>query len=172
MARKVLIGALVVSLSLNLGLAGYLVGKSMGSSWHGRHIAAWTGYPMEYSLRHLDRERIKELIPLTQEHREQMHERLRDLRQAQQELYLATTEEPFSAERLEKAHQAFNELFLAAKARHDRMWLHVAGKLTTEERQLIMQQLMPARNRENNRRRETSEESADATATNTNPTSD
>ena len=145
MARKVLIGVLVVSLSLNLGLVGYMVGKSFGSHWHGRDTAAWTGSPMDYILRPLGRERVKELIPLTQEHRKQIHQRLRELRQAQQELYLATVEEPFSPERLEEAQIAFNVLFLAAKARQDSMWLDIAEKLTSEERQLIMEQSMPRR---------------------------
>lgn len=143
MNRKVLIGILVVSLSANLGLIGYLVGKSFGSHWHGLHTAAWTGSPMDYLLRPLGRERVAKLVPTTEEHRKQLYSRLGELKQAQRELYLASVEEPFSVERIERAQTAFNELFFAAKKRQDRMWLAIATQLTPDERQTIMARAMP-----------------------------
>ncbi|MCY4095255.1 MAG: periplasmic heavy metal sensor [Gammaproteobacteria bacterium] len=152
MSRKALIITCVISLVVNLGFVGFFVGKSFGPHLHSDRTSTWTGAPIDRILRPLGEERVKELVPSTEEHRKQIHEHLRQLRRAQTELYRATVAEPFDADRLHDAQEAFNELFLAAKARHDEMWLEVAAKLRPDERRRIMRRAMPRRYDENRQR--------------------
>lgn len=152
MSRKALIVTCVISLVVNLGFIGFFVGESVGHHFHAERVSTWTGAPIDRILRPLGEERAQELIPSTEAHRKQYHERLRQLRHAQTELYRATVEEPFDAGRLHDAQEAFNELFLAAKARHDEMWLEVAAKLRPDERRRIMRKSMPRRYDEHRRR--------------------
>lgn len=152
MSRKTLIITCVISLIVNLGFVGFFVGKSFGPHFHAGRTSTWTGVPIERILRPLGPERVAELVPITEEHRSQIHEHLSELRKAQVELYRATVEEPFDETRLEQAQDVFNELYLAAKARHDQMWLEVAAKLKPDERRRIMQKSMPRRYDETRRR--------------------
>lgn len=152
MSRKALIITCVISLVLNLGFIGFFVGKSFGPHFHSDRVSTWTGAPIDRILRPLGEERVQELIPSTAEHRERIHEHLRQLRRAQTELYRATVAEPFDAARLHDAQEAFNELFLEAKARHDEMWREVAAKLQPDERVRIMRKSMPRRYDEQRRR--------------------
>lgn len=152
MSRKTLIVICVISLILNLGFVGFFVGKSFAPHFYTERPTTLTGAPIDRVLRPLGEERVKELIPSTEEHRKQFHEHLRQLRRAQTELYRATVEEPFDAARLHEAQEAFNELYLVAKARHDAMWRDVAGKLRPDERRQIMRNAMPRRYSEHRRR--------------------
>ena len=145
MSRRALIITCVVSLIVNLGFVGFFVGKSFGPHFHASRTSSWTGVPIERILRPLGQERMQELVPITEAHRERYRERLNELRSAQVELYRATVEEPFDAARLEDAQATFNALFLTAKASHDRMWVEVAAKLRPEERHRIMRRSMPRR---------------------------
>lgn len=160
MSRKALIIACVISVVVNLGFIGFFVGKSFAPHFHSDRMSTWTGAPIDRILRPLGEERVQELVPSTEEHRKQIHEHLRQLRRAQAELYRATVAEPFDAARLHDAQAEFNELFLAAKARHDEMWLEVAAKLRPDERRRIMRRSMPRRYDED-RRRGTRKESAE-----------
>ncbi|MCY3857419.1 MAG: periplasmic heavy metal sensor [Gammaproteobacteria bacterium] len=152
MNRKALIITCVISLVVNLGFVGFFVGKSFGPKFQSAQTSTWTGAPIDRILRPLGEERVRELVPTTEEHRKQIHEHLRQLRRAQTELYRATVAEPFDASRLHDAQAEFNELFLAAKARHDEMWLEVAAKLRPDERRRIMRRSMPRRYDEDRRR--------------------
>lgn len=157
MSRKALIVTCVISCIVNLGFVGFFVGKSFGPHFPSGHASTWTGViPLEHVLRPLGPERAAELVPITEVHRKKYRENLRELRRAQIELYRATVEEPFNATRLQDAQEAFNVLFLAAKARHDQMWLEVAAKLQPEERLRIMRKSMPRRF--NDERRRTTQE--------------
>lgn len=160
MSRKALIVTCVISLVVNLGFVGFFVGKSFGSHFHSDRTSTWTGAPIDRILRPLGEERVQELVPSTEEHRKQFHDHLRQLRRAQSELYRATVAEPFDPARLHEAQAAFNELFLAAKARHDEMWLEVAAKLRPDERRRIMRRSMPRRYDES-RQRGTQREAAE-----------
>lgn len=157
MSRRALIITCVISLIVNLGFVGFFVGKSFGPHFHAGRTSTWTGVPIERILRPLGPERVAEVLPITEEHRTQIHERLSELRNAQVELYRATVEEPFDEARLKQAQEAFNELYLAAKARHDQMWLEVATKLKPDERRRIMRKSMPRRYDETRRRARQSE---------------
>lgn len=162
MSRKALLITCVISLIVNLGFIGFFVGKSYGPHFHGDRVATWTGAPIERVLRPLGEERVKELIPSTEEHRKQIHAHLRQLRRAQTELYRATVEEPFDAARLHEAQEAFNELFMATKARSDQMWREVAGKLEPDERRRIMRRSMPRRYDETRKREKQDQSAKDA----------
>ena len=165
MSRKALIITCVLSLVVNLGFIGFFIGKSFGPRFHTDRPSTWSGAPIERILRPLGPERVAELVPITEEHRTQFHERLNELRNAQVELYRATVEEPFDETRLKDAQEAFNDLYVAAKARHDQMWLEVAAKLKPDERRRIMRKSMPRRYDEARRRARESEpsESVDTT---------
>ena len=162
MNRKALITTCVISIIVNLGFVGFLVGKSFGPHVHTERISTWTGAPIERLLRPLGPERVRELIPNTEEHRKQIHERLRELRNAQTELYRAMVEEPFDPIRLQNAQETFNELFLTAKGRSDQMWRELAAKLEPDERRRIMRRTMPRRHDENLRHPKRSETERDA----------
>ena len=148
MGRKTLIAICVVSLVLNLGLIGFLVGKTFGPDIHHDRTAIRFGASMDRILRPLGHDRARELLPITREHRKEIRAYLDEIRHAQNELYLATVEEPFDLDRLKTAQHQFNELFLAGKTRHDQMWLDIATKLEPEERQHIMRAYMPRRHSE------------------------
>ena len=145
MSRKALITTCVISLIVNLGFVGFFVGKSFGPHFHAGRTSTWPGVPIARILRPLGPERVAELVPITEEHRTHIHEHLSELRNAQVELYRATVEEPFDETRLKQAQETFNELYLAAKVRHDQMWLEVATKLKPDERRRIMRKSMPRR---------------------------
>ena len=148
MGRKSLIAICVVSLIVNLGLIGYVVGKSFGPDIHRDRTAIRLGSSMERILRPLGAERARELMPIARAHRKEIQVRLEAIRLAQNDLYLATVEEPFDPKRLKAAQKRFNELFLAGKVRHDQMWLELAEKLEPGERQRIMRASMPRRHGE------------------------
>ncbi|MCY4130573.1 MAG: periplasmic heavy metal sensor [Gammaproteobacteria bacterium] len=162
MSRKALLITCVISLIVNLGFIGFFVGKSFSPHFHGDRVATWTGAPIDRVLRPLGEERVQELIPSTEEHRKQIHAHLRELRRAQTELYRATVEEPFDATRLHKAQEAFNELFMATKARSDQMWREVAAKLEPDERRRVMRRSMPRRYNETRRHLKQDETEQDA----------
>ena len=150
--EKVLLIACTLSVVINLGFIGYFVGKAIAPGFQAEKSSTLMSVPMDRFLHPLGPKRIAELAPLTEEHRTHLGEHMKKLRSAQVELYRATVAEPFDEVRLSHAQDAFNELFLAAKQRHDRMWLEVSANLEPNERRRIMRQSMPRRYDETRRR--------------------
>ena len=153
MSRKALIITCVISLVVNLGFVGFLVGKILAPHFQTKHASTWTGAPIERILQPLGAKRLEELSAVTAEYRTQQHAEFRELRRVQRELYQIMTEDPFDADRLKAAQTRFNALFLASKESHDQMWLDIANELTLEERQLLMRTSMPRRYDDWNRNR-------------------
>ena len=136
-ARWLVIG-LVVSLVLNLALAGFLVGRASGPSpWHRGAFDPVAGLPR--LLGFLPKERRRALME--QHPRPQLREPLRDMRRAQRAMDEALTGEPFDATALAAALGRYRQHFAAAQERSHAAFAAIAGELTPEERRRFVESL-------------------------------
>ena len=134
MKTRVLVIALVVSAALNLGLIGFLVGA--GSL--GPRLWAPPGFSpvlnVERQMRFLPEERRQELAATVPSERRRVRAVLRDMRQAQGEIWEAVRAEPFERAALAAALERFRERFEAHQELAHATFVDIAAQLTAEER--------------------------------------
>ena len=138
MKAKWLVIGLVVSLTLNLALAGFLIGRASGPPpWHRSAFDPIAGLPR--LMHFLPKERRREL--LEQQPRGQVRAALRDMRRAQRAMDQALAAEPFDAEALAAALARYREHFAAGQERAHATFLAMASELTPQERQRLLKSL-------------------------------
>jgi uncharacterized membrane protein len=134
-SRKWTIVALVVSLTLNLLLAGFVAGR-LFEPWMSppRMDPSLAFFP---ALRELPEGRRDELRPLMREQFRHARGDMRRMRSAQREVHDALLAEPFSAAGLADALTAFRTALLASQEGSHAALVRLAEALTPEERRTL-----------------------------------
>lgn len=139
MRNKWLIAALVVSMVVNLALAGFTVGRMT------RDFAPLPGLdPMVgvvRLVRFLEEDRRREVVGDLWERRRELRPSLRAIRGAQRDVAAALTAEPFDEAALRGALEGFRERLERSQARSHEMLATVAARLTPEERAYLARAL-------------------------------
>ena len=151
MKRKWLVGGLVASLLVNIGLVGFLAGAASRPALLPRaHVDAAVGLPQ--LLRFLPAERREAVLEGVdgRELRRGVRGAVRQMRRAQTALHEALVAEPFDAEALTRALADFHGHFTASQNRSHRAFVVVAERLTAEERRRFVAS-MKAKRRGKNR---------------------
>ena len=151
MKRKWLIGGLVASLLVNIGLVGFLAGAASRPALLPRgQVDPAVGLPQ--LLRFLPAERREAVLEGAggRELRRGVRGSVRQMRRAQRALHEALVAEPFDAEALARALADFHEHFAASQDRSHRAFVAVAERLTAEERRRFVAS-MKAKRRGKNR---------------------
>ena len=133
MRSKWLIGALAVSLVVNLLLAGFLVGRMSGDfGFKGGFGAA----PKMPQLRFLEDDRRRE-VTRDLDTRNALRPILRELRRSQGDIRAALVAEPFEQEALSAALTEFRRRLEESQALSHRKLVAVAARLTPGERRRL-----------------------------------
>ena len=130
MRSKWLIGALTVSLVLNLLLAGFVVGRMSGDFGFRGGIGAAPKMPQ---LRFLEDDRRRE-VTRGLETRKALRPILRELRGSQRDIRAAFVAEPFEQEALSAALAEFRRHLEESQALSHGKLVAVAARLTPDER--------------------------------------
>ena len=132
MRNKWLIGGLVLSLVVNLALAGFVAGRLT------RDFAPLPGLdPMVgvgRLVRFLDDDRRREVAADFRSKRREFRKTARAIRAAQREVSAAVAREPFDEAALRAALADFRERLEGAHADSHEMFVTMAARLTPEER--------------------------------------
>ena len=151
MNTKWLVIGLVVSLVLNLTLAGFLMGRASGPSpWHRSAFNPIAGLPRLMDF--LPKERRRELI--AQQPRRPLREALRDMRRAQHAMDQALAAEPFDAAALAEALAHYRDYFAVGQERSHAAFVAMAAELTPGERRRLLESLRRRGERSKRPRRE------------------
>ena len=135
MKRKWLVGGLIVSLVLNIGLVGFLAGAASRPALFPRsYLDPAIGLPQ--LLRFLPPERREAVLQSAgdRELRRHVGGAVRHMRRAQAALHKALAAEPFDADALARALADFRDHFAKSQSRSHRAFVGVAARLTPEER--------------------------------------
>ena len=146
MRNRWLIAALVLSIVVNLALAGFAVGRMT------RDFAPFPGFdPMVgvvRLVRFLDEDRRRAVVGDLWERRRELRPALRAIRGAQRDVTAALTAEPFDEAALREALEAFRERLERSQTGSHEMLATVAARLTPEERAYLARALSrPGRHR-------------------------
>ena len=133
MRNKWLIGALAVSLVVNLLLAGFLVGRMSGDFGFRGGIGAAPKMPQ---LRFLEDDRRRE-VTHGLETRKALRPILRELRGSQRDIRASLVAEPFEQEALSAALTEFRRRLEESQALSHRKLVAVAARLTPGERRRL-----------------------------------
>ncbi len=137
MRNKWLIGALTVSVVVNLLLAGFVVGRMSGDfGFKGGMGAA----PLMPQLRFLEEDRRRE-VTRGLEARKRLKPILRELRRSQGDIRAAFTAEPFDQEALSEALAEFRRRLEESQALSHGKLVVVAARLTPDERRRLAKTL-------------------------------
>lgn len=136
MNAKWLAIALGVSLVLNIGAVGYLIGSasSGGPKWRGPGLDPAMG--IGRMMRVLPKEQRENAMD--RDGRRAIRASLVELRQAQRAVDLALVAEPFDSERLSAALAAFRERFAASQAHSHAALVNIAAQLSPTERERFL----------------------------------
>ena len=136
MNAKWLAIALGVSLVLNIGAVGYLIGSasSGGSKWRGPGLDPTMG--IGRMMRVLPKEQRENAMD--RDGRRAIRASLVELRQAQRAIDLALVAEPFDSARLSTALAAFRERFAASQAHGHAALVNIAARLSPTERERFL----------------------------------
>ncbi len=137
MVGKWLIGALIVSVVVNLLLAGFIVGRMSGDSGFRGGFAATPFMPQ---LRFLEEDRRREVTRNLQTRRE-LRPILRELHRSQKDIRAAFVAEPFDEGALSEALAVFRQRLEESQALSHRKLVAVAARLTPEERRKMTKAL-------------------------------
>ncbi len=130
-----LLVALIASLAVNLGLAGFVVGRL---SMPGPAPAALDpSLGMFRVLRALPEPRRESLGPAFREHFRGLRSELRSIRAAQGRINQALAAEPFDPDALSTALAGFRDALLASQRANHVLLVRTASAMTAEERQLL-----------------------------------
>ena len=133
MRGKWLIGALTVSVVVNLLLAGFVVGRMSGDVGFRGGIGAAPKMPQ---LRFLEDERRRE-VTRGLETRDALRPTLRELRRSQGDIRAAFMAQPFDQEALSAALAEFRRHLDESQALSHTKLVAVAAKLTPDERRRL-----------------------------------
>lgn len=136
MRRNLLTICLVISVAINLALAGYLVGARMHAAPvldPTRSFKHWT--------QTLPEERRRELRKLQREQRREGRGALRELLQHNDSMRSAIAAQPFSEEQLRSALADLRTHASAAQTRSHEAFIELVAELTPDERQQLARDL-------------------------------
>ena len=142
MSRKWLVGLLIASVVVNLGLAGYIVGKYFGPRVHGPTVFTQSSSYVPRMLHSLPKARQDELIESMQLDRRSMREQYMDIREAQQAVVDVIVSDPFNPKEYQASQKNLNELYSNMKQRHDQFLENLLSQMSAEERATVMQSLI------------------------------
>lgn len=146
MKRKWLVGGLVASLVVNIGLVGFLLGAASRPALFPRnHVDPAVGLPQ--LLRFLPAERREAVLAEANGRalRRGVRGSVRQMRRAQAALHEALVADPFDAEALARALADFHDHFAASQNRSHRAFVAVASRLSAEERRRFVHSLKAKR---------------------------
>ena len=133
--NKWVLAGLVVSVALNLALAGFVAGRMTGP---GPVPATMDPSLSLFRVIHqLPEERRDAFRTTVREHFRGMHGDLRRMRQAQRGINEALEREPFDAEALDSALQRFRSALLEGQQDNHALLVRVAATMTPQERQAL-----------------------------------
>jgi len=148
MKNKWLVIALVVSLSLNLVIAGFVIGRLGSGAGFPARIDPIAGFPRLMSQ--LPDERQEELRPLMGSYFQTMRPTFRAMRAAQEEVFSAVKADPYQSEATRIALATFREKLLESQTSAHDAFIEFTSALTTEERHLLAKKMhQPWRSRHN-----------------------
>ena len=133
-APRLLVGALIASLALNL----ILIGSVAGFLW--RHFPAFQagGFQPPPTLLNyastLPEQRFKALMTLTGEDRQKVRPLRQQLREAREEMVSALTAEPFDKARFQAAQERLLAADLKAREAVYQLYTAMAAQMTPQER--------------------------------------
>ena len=133
MGSKWLIGVLVVSIVVNLLLAGFIVGRMSGDSGFRGGLGPAPSLPQ---LRFLEPDRQREVTQGLQSRRE-LRPILRELHRSQKQIRAAFVAEPFEKEALTEALAEFRGRLEESQALSHKKLVAVAARLTPDERRRL-----------------------------------
>ena len=142
MKSKWLIGALVVSVALNIAAVGFLAGYASGPKSGARGLDPTAG--LARLVRTLPNERRRELAgqgaPVLSEGelRTQIRQSLRELRVSQRTIERAVATEPFDRQRLVEVLARYREHFAHNQAGNHQALVDILARLTPEERRQFL----------------------------------
>ena len=132
---KWLMIALGVSIALNIGAVGYLIGSSGGGSkWRGPGLDPAMG--IGRLMRVLPKEQREDAID--RETRRSIRASLLELRLAQRAVDSALAADPFDRERLRAALVEFSQRFTASQAHSHAALVNIAAQLSPTERERFL----------------------------------
>lgn len=134
MKSKWLIGLLVVSLTINLLLIGFGVGRL--SSGHFRPPMADPTMGFTRVLRELPESRRKELAPLAHEHFRSMRPMVRDIRRGHKAVFQAIAKEPLNQDELHQQLEKLRTALDSSQVANHAAFVQFAAALTPDERRL------------------------------------
>ena len=146
MRNRWLIAGLVLSIVVNLALAGFVVGRMT------RDFAPFPAFDTMVGVvrmvRFLEEDRRREVVGDLWERRRELRPSLRAIRGAQRDIAAALTAEPFDEAALRGALEAFRERLERSQAGSHEILATVAARLTPEEREYLARALSrPGRHR-------------------------
>lgn len=130
-----LAGALIVSVAVNLALIGFVAGRLTMTGPVPANLDPSIG--LFHVLRELPEGRRGELRPVIRKHVRGLHGDIRDMRAAQRRINDVLVTEPFDAQALDAALDAFRSALLASQRDNHAMLVRVAGSMTAEERAML-----------------------------------
>jgi uncharacterized membrane protein len=134
-SRKWMIAGLVVSVVLNLALAGFVVGRMLEPRLAPpRMDPSLAVFP---ALRELPEARREALRPIVREQFRHLRGDMRRMRHAQRSIHSTLTTEPFSEVALADALAEFRTALLASQEGSHAALVRLAQALTPEERRML-----------------------------------
>ena len=133
MGNRWLVGALIVSIVVNLLLAGFVVGRMSGDFGFRDGIGAAPKLP---PIGFLERDRRREVMRGLDARRE-IRPILRELRRSQRDMRSALVQEPFDEAALSRALAEFRGRLEESQALSHKKLVQVAARLTPDERRRL-----------------------------------
>ena len=135
-SRKWIVGGLVLSVTVNLLLAGFVAGRLLEPRMNPPHMDPTLAlFP---ALRELPDARRAELRPLVREEFRKARPEMRRMMKAQRAINAALTAEPFSEAALSAALTDFRTALLASQEGSHAALVRLARELTPAERHLLV----------------------------------
>lgn len=135
MRGKWLVLALLLSVALNLLLAGFVIGRLSGPGPVPAALDPSVG--MFRMLHRLPEPRREALEPRVREHFRALRDELRRMRAAQRSINESLAAEPFPAEDLAAALAQFRAALLASQEQNHALLVDVAADMNAAERRLL-----------------------------------
>ena len=138
---KLLLGLLLLSLALNIGLVGFLVGKHSGLGPMHKSAMVPPSAALSRFMRELDEPRRDELRPLFRSHIKTLRPGAKAMRQGQQELRSALVSQPLDTAALTTALQSIAQLPGQRAPAIEGSFVAFVQGLTLDERQQLASKL-------------------------------
>lgn len=135
--QKVLVYALCVSVVLNLGVIGYLIGQHISENRPDDSSEMQVGFSR--LLRALPRDRVEELMPDLENHRQSMRSLYGRVIDTRNQLYKAMHAEPFDINLLRKASEMHARSLSTAREHSDQFFIELYEQLSPAERRQMFE---------------------------------